>query len=395
MKLTKRLIALALSGVLMLGGLTACGKVEVNLPEYDPATLDTATITDLTEFLIGVPGETVAATLNGEDITADELVYWIVAHCDSLQQSAYQTTGTLTIPWDADMGDGLSLEDYVRKQSISLAINQRMVAQMGEKEGLQITQEQQDQVQQILDSIAAEGMTQIGATLDQYLGLSMALDEALFRLNWRCDFMHDALTEARFTGENAPAEEDILAWLAEEQGLYRVKHILISTQDVEEEKLKEKRALADDLLAQLLAAEDPIALFDQLMLEYGEDPGVASNPDGYLAQPGQMVAEFEQTALNLQEGTFSDVVTSQFGYHIILRLPLNVDVEQYKTDYINSAMAQLVVGWVEQSKLETAEFCGEVDVQAVHERMTAYRNRFGQPPVEVTEPAEGDSSVAE
>jgi hypothetical protein len=148
-------------------------------------------------------------------------------------------------------------------------------------------------------------------------------------------------------------------------------------------------------IPQLLAAEDPIALFDQLMQQYGEDPGVASNPDGYLAQPGQMVAEFEQAALSLQDGKFSDVVTSQFGYHIILRLPLNMDVAAYKDGYINDAMAQLVAGWVEQSKLKVADFCSKVDVKAVHERMTAYRNRFGQPPV-VTDPsAVPDSSAAE
>ena len=395
MKLTKRLIALALSGVLMLGGLTACGKVEANLPEYDPATLDTATIADLTEFLIGVPGDTAVATLDGVDITADEFVYWIVAYCDNAQQSAYQNTGSLTIPWDADMGDGVTLERFIRENALNLAVSQCMVAQMAEKDGIAMTVEQQEKVQQILDSLAAEGL-QIGATLEQYLKLSMAIGEELFRWNWECDFAYEALMENRFGGENAPAAEDILSWLEEDRGYYRVKHILIDAQSVaDEEELKEKRALADDLLGRLLAAEDPIALFDELMLEYGEDPGVASNPDGYVAYPGQMVTEFEQASLGLEEGQFSDVVTSSFGYHIILRLPLNVDAEEYRDAYASAAMAQLVTGLVEQSKLKTADLCGGVDVPDVYERMTAFRNRFGQPAAEQTEPTQGDSSAAE
>ena len=395
MKLTKRLIALALSGVLMLGGLTACGEVKANLPEYDPATLDTATVTDLTEFLLGVPGDTAVATLNGEDVTATEFVYWIVAYCDNAQQSAYQNTGSLTIPWDADMGNGATLESFIRENALNLAVSQRMVAQMANKEGIAMTVEQQDKVQQILDSLAAEGM-QIGADLDQYLQLSMAIGEELFRWNWKCDFAYDALQEARFGGENAPSAEEILSWLEEEQNYYRVKHILIETQGItDEEAIKEKRALADDLLNRLLAAEDPIALFDDLMLEYGEDPGVASNPDGYVAYPGQMVTEFEQASLGLEEGTFSDVVTSSFGYHIILRLPLNVDTEEYRDTYVSSAMAQVVTGLVEQSKWKTAALCDEVDVSDVYARMTAFRNRFGQPPVEQAEQSEGDSSAAE
>lgn len=395
MKLTKRLIALALTGVLMLGGLTACGKVQANLPEYDPATLDTATITDLTGFLMGVPGDTAVATLNGVDITATELVYWIVAYCDNAQQSAYQNTGSTDIPWDADMGDGTTLENYIRVNALNLAVTQSMVDQMAEKDGIAMTVEQQDQVQQILDGLATEGM-QIGADLDQYLKLSMAIGEDLFRWNWKCDFAYEALIEARFGGENAPAAEDILSWLEEEQDCYRVKHILIDAQNVaDEEELKEKRLLAEELLSKLLAAEDPIALFDELMLEYGEDPGVASNPDGYVAFPGQMVAEFEQAALGLEEGQFSDVVTSSFGYHIILRLPLNVDAEEYRDSYVSAAMSRLVAGWVEQAKLKTTDLCDTVDVSDVYERMITYRGRFGQPPVEQAAPAEGDSSAVE
>ena len=385
MKLTKRLLALALSGVLMLGGLTACGKVAVTLPEYDPATLDTTTITDLTEFLMGVPGDTAIATLNGTDITADEFIYWIVAYCDNVQQNAYQSTGSLDIPWDADMGDGLTVESFIRKDALNLAVTQRMVEQMGEKEGFAMTKEQQDSVQQILDGIAAEGL-QSGILLEDYLKLSMAAGEELFRWNWKCDYAYEALMLARFGGENAPADEDVLSWLEEEQGFYRVKHILINMQGItDEEEAKEKRALADSLLTQLLAAEDPIALFDQLMLEYGEDPGVASNPDGYTAYPGQMVAAFEAASLGLEIGSFSDVVTSDFGYHIILRLPLEVDAAQYKDSYIAAAMSQLVTGLVGQAKLKTTALCDELDVKDVYERMTAFRARYGQPAVEPEE----------
>lgn len=396
MKLTKRLTALVLTGVLLLGGLTACGNVEASLPEYDPATLDTTTITDLTEFLLGVSGEEAVATLNGEAITANELVYWIVAYCDNARQNAYQSTGSLDIPWDADMGDGTTLESFIREDALNLAVTQRMVSQMAEKEAFAMTKEQQDTVQQILDSIAAEGQ-QINATLDQYLKLSMAVNEDLFRWNWECDFAYEALRQSRFEGESAPAAEDVLSWLEEEQGFYRVKHILIDTQGITDvEEVKAKRALADDLLAQLLGAEDPIALFDTLMLEHGEDPGVASNPDGYVAYPGQMAPEFEQASLALDEGKFSDVVQSDFGYHIILRLPLEADAEQYKDAYISAAMSQLVTGLVEQSKLKTTAICDELDVEDVYERMTAYRNRFGQPAVEEeAAPPEGDSSAAE
>ncbi len=404
MKMTKRWIALVLAGVLALGGLTACGKTPVHLPEYDPATLDTTTITDLTEFLLGVPGDTAVATLNAEAVTADELVYWIVATCDALQQEAYYYTEDGQIPWDTVLGEGVTLAEYVRAEALNLALSQRMVAQKAKEEGIDATQEQMQTVQQALDGIAAEGESRIGATLDQYLGLSMALDQELFTNNCRWDFMFEGLRDARFAGENEPTNEEILTWLEEEQGYYRVKHILLATKDPDTdapltaEEVAEKRATADDLLAQLLAAEDPVALFDELMQEYGEDPGVSSNPEGYVAQPGQMVAEFEAAAMGLEPGSFSDVVTSDFGYHIILRLPLEMDLEQFGEEYVNASMGQLIAGWLEQSKIKYTDICETVDVKDVHERIVAYRDRFGKPaagdePAQSTVPEQGDVSV--
>ena len=398
MKLTKRLLALILTGVLTLG-MTACGVTQVNLPEYDPATLDTTTITDLTEFLLGVPGDTAVATLNGEGITADEFVYWIIANCDSLQQSAYYYTEDGQIPWDADIGDGVTVEEYVRTEALNLALSQRMVAQKAAEEGIEATDEQMKTVQSELESIEAEGKSRLDATLDQYLGLSMALDQELFRSNCRWDFMYEGLRQARFAGENTPTDEDVLTWLEEDQGYYMVKHILLATKDpdtneeLSPEEAAEKKRKAEGLLAQLLAAEDPVALFDTLMQEHGEDPGVASNPEGYLAQPGQMVPEFEKAALKLEPGKFSDVVTSEFGYHIILRLPLEMDLEQFSEEYVNSAMAQLVAGWKDKAKIKRTSVCDEVDVKDVYARMVAYRDRFGQPPVDqVVEP---DQSAGE
>ena len=82
------------------------------------------------------------------------------------------------------------------------------------------------------------------------------------------------------------------------------KHILIRTVDDSGEPLPEEeqaaaRATAEDLLAQIRAADDPIATFDQLMNENSEDPGLTSYPDGYLAVPGDMLQEFEDASLAL------------------------------------------------------------------------------------------------
>ena len=57
----------------------------------------------------------------------------------------------------------------------------------------------------------------------------------------------------------------------DEAGFYRAKHILLLTTDpstrepLDEAAIAQKKEQIDGFLAQLRAAEDPIALFDQLM----------------------------------------------------------------------------------------------------------------------------------
>lgn len=130
------------------------------------------------------------------------------------------------------------------------------------------------------------------------------------------------------SGTTPVTSQDIQDYI-EANSIYRAKHILLLTKDMttnqplDEAVIAEKKATADDLLAQLRASSAPLELFDQLMNEYSEDTGLATNPDGYTTQPGAMVSEFEDTALALEVGEISDVVESVYGYHIILRLAVN------------------------------------------------------------------------
>lgn len=108
--------------------------------------------------------------------------------------------------------------------------------------------------------------------------------------------------------------------------IYCAKHILLSTKDVttgqeySDAKKAEQKALADGIIALIQATPSP-ATFNSLLAQYGEDPGMTSNPNGYLFTDGDMVTEFENAVKALKIGSCSSVpVKSDFGYHVILRL---------------------------------------------------------------------------
>ncbi len=95
----------------------------------------------------------------------------------------------------------------------------------------------------------------------------------------------------------------------------RAKHILISFTGRSE---KEALDIANSVYDKAKKGED----FDKLIKEYGEDPGMSQNPDGYIFTKGMMVEEFEKMAYALLDGEISKPVKTPYGYHIIYRLPM-------------------------------------------------------------------------
>lgn len=100
-----------------------------------------------------------------------------------------------------------------------------------------------------------------------------------------------------------------------------VKHILV-----------DDKAKADEVLAKLENGED----FDSLIEDYNIDPG-QSKDSAYTFTYGEMVEEFEKAAFEMEEGTYTkEAVATNYGYHIIKKLPL--DKESVDTSSLVAAL---------------------------------------------------------
>ncbi len=82
----------------------------------------------------------------------------------------------------------------------------------------------------------------------------------------------------------------------------RASHILVDAE-----------AKAKEILQKLSEGAD----FAQLAAQYSKDPSKDKGGDiGYFSK-GQLIPEFENVCFNLEVGKISDIVKTQFGYHII------------------------------------------------------------------------------
>jgi len=93
-----------------------------------------------------------------------------------------------------------------------------------------------------------------------------------------------------------------------------VEHVLLMTVGKTDAEVEEIRQKAEDVLKQAKKG----AKFEDLAKKYSEDPGTKDKGGdlGWITQ-GQTVPEFEKTAFGLDKGKISDLVKTQYGFHII------------------------------------------------------------------------------
>jgi peptidyl-prolyl cis-trans isomerase D len=131
-----------------------------------------------------------------------------------------------------------------------------------------------------------------------------------------------ALSQEKLTANVKVGEEEIKAWYQANEARYKqpeqrqASHILIrADKGASEADVKAAQAKADEILGQLKA--NP-ADFIKLAKQYSQDPGSAEKGGdlGYFGR-GMMVKPFEDAVYSLKEGQISDVVRSDFGFHLI------------------------------------------------------------------------------
>ncbi|MDR2000992.1 MAG: peptidylprolyl isomerase, partial [Zoogloeaceae bacterium] len=166
------------------------------------------------------------------------------------------------------------------------------------------------------------------------------------------------LSHDRMTDQVSISEDEIKAWYAKHP--YRqaeerqASHILILVgAKAADEEVNAAQAKADEVLA--LAKKSPKD-FAKLAKQHSQDSGSATQGGdlGWFGR-GAMVKSFEDAVFSMKEGQVSDLVRSDFGFHIIKLTGIHAERSRPLDEVRNEIVATLKAQAAEKKYIEAAE----------------------------------------
>lgn len=282
-------------------------------------------------LLISSCGSDYVAIAGGEKITKGEFEFYL----NSIKSQMSGTELATDEDWQTQEIEGMKAIDVAKERSLELAAQNIAYIEIADFLDVELT----DAEERDIDRLELNFINQYGGKNNYNTVLKqLGINDDFIEMLCEAQVYSEKLSELALRNSPATDAEKEEAFNQLSKEYYNAKHILFATVDtttrlpLSEEIRLEKKAKAEDVYQRIISGED----YDTLMKELSEDPGLETNPDGYLFGPGEMVPEFEQGTASVGYGEIV-LVESSLGFHIIKRLPL---VKEAVSDKVNAVVAQ-------------------------------------------------------
>lgn len=293
------------------------------------------------------------ATVDGENIDKGYFEYYF----NQLKLQLENEIGEES--WETAQYEGKTALEYAKERALQSAIEDSIVNYKAKEGNIRLSSDDIKQMGQLKQQwIMYSG----GQEAFSQLIKSYGINENQFDYMMETDYLRSHLIDkfSTATDEEAKAYYD--------ENIVKVKHILVFTIDpatgakLPDADLKAAQLQADELLKKAKNGEN----FDALVAEYTEDQDVFYYlGEGYsLAEDGTestgMVPEFETASMALKVDEISDLVESQYGYHIIKRYANDDEMfEKSKNTMLvkvkTNKFTDVINGWKAEMKIVVNE----------------------------------------
>ncbi len=318
---------------------------------------------------------TVAATVNGHDITEGEIQ-------DMLDRFMAQMGGRIP------PGQLEAVLPQIRENILNELVMRQIMRDAVEEAGIELTDED---YQHDLGELA-EALPE-GITVEQYLEESGATEDDLRE---QMKMRRLVLRQVESAGE--PDEAEVRAFYDENRDGFAqpesvtASHILIAFEDGDDDAAKAaKRERLAGIRQQILDGAD----FAELAAANSDCPSKNNGGDLGSFGRGQMVPPFEDAAFSQEPGQVGDIVETSFGYHLIKV----TDHQEGKTpdfDEVKDRIAELLSA--QRQRMAVAQYLEGLQKSARIERFGDFavpETEEPELPIDAPAEAEEDAPAAE
>lgn len=292
-----KILLIALTLAVLAAFVAGCGMVRVN-PEVD--------------------NNTVVAKVSGEEVKKEEFNKMF-----GIFKAQYERQFGTEI-WEQEL-EGKKFEDVAREKLLDMLIDEKLQMMKASELGITVSDEEInseiENAKKYFDSEEEfnEFLKQQNMTLEYY------------KESVKKELTINKLVE-KLTGNIVLTDEEVKAYYDANQSEFKsvkASHILLDT-----------REEAEKILERVKAGEN----FAELAKENSKDPSAKENSGNLdYFRHGDMVEPFENAAFALKPGEISDIVQTDFGFHII-------KVEDSKLDKLEDVKEQLKASMLNKKK---------------------------------------------
>ena len=256
--------------------------------------------------------------------------------------------------WDTDVG-GVTLGNQITELALAEVKVRKIMQSEAKKLGISLSDEQLAEIDANIEQMFSEGSEVPAGWTKELMKMQLV------------DLEYVTAYSDLVVKNSEKTTKEVREYL--DKNYVRAKHILIMPEanengEITQEAKDEAKKLADEVLLKAKRNKD----FDMLVREYGEDPGVESNPEGYLFTKGEMVEPFEKAAFELGINEISGVVETEYGYHIIKRIKSDYtdeEIESCKTKIAQEEASNVFEQLYSKAQITVNEVLTDVLLPAV------------------------------